>query len=197
MPHPPPRSRLGSLLASPRTGVFLAALLIAACSNSQDNPHQETASSPSAYQVEEASTGYEGPVVPMAGFDWSLARSLPQWRLAYGRDDRNDTPLSLSCTNGSGQVQIIITHGSLEGDDPTAPIRLATDTLGADLPVQSSLLIAPGTIRKSATISANAPLLNSFQETRWLAFFDGSEWVALAPQEGTFVEVGAFLNHCN
>lgn len=129
---------------------------------------------------------------PAPGYDWFFHTDGSEARLAYGLAESDDVPLVLACRQGSGRLELSATAPA----GARAEIHIESGGEAQRFPARAEPSQLHEGVFLVAEADSDAPALQRFRSTGWLAVRHGDERRMMAPQPGSVGGIQRFFGKC-
>lgn len=128
---------------------------------------------------------------PVEGYDWHLSTDQTEARLAYGLAESDDLRLGLTCTRGSGRLEV-----SAMRPAGVREIHLESGGETERFPARSEPSQLHEGVFLTARTSAAEPVFQRFRKVGWLADWQGTKRETYAPHPASTPDIERFFAFC-
>lgn len=132
-----------------------------------------------------------GAPVPIEGYDWHLSTDETEAKLAYGLAESDELRLGLSCTLGSGRLEV-----SAMRPAGVREIHLESGGETERFPARSE----PSQLHEGVFLTADTrtaePVFQRFRKVGWLADWQGTKRETYVPHPAAAPDIERFFAFC-
>ncbi len=136
-------------------------------------------------------TASSGAPVPIEGYDWHFSTDETEAKLAYGLAESDELRLGLTCTQGSGRLEI-----SAMRPAGVREIHLESGGETERFPARSE----PSQLHEGVFLTAESrtaePVFQRFRKVGWLADWQGTKRETYVPHPAAAPDIERFFAFC-